>query len=255
MRYPSSGGLAVHPEQLGLRVVPFERRLTNNHPYFWYNVYKRIKIKISSLSLTKATKEDYMSITLKICKVNLCSRYATGLGMCDLHCTRFKKGQPLTNTAILRGKITHSLSQFNRPEYNSWRAMKSRCQDKKYRYYHRYGGRGIGICDRWLGDDGFKNFLKDMGQKPTHKHTLDRINNDGNYEPSNCRWATQSEQVRNSSGATTLDVGRGEELIIDILKRNNIDKITYYNRIHSSKWDRVKACTTPVMTQFRRATR
>lgn len=60
--------------------------------------------------------------------------------------------------------------------------------------YHSYGGRGISICKRW---DKFENFISDMGSKPTEKHSIDRINNDGNYTPSNCRWATKKEQVRN----------------------------------------------------------
>ena len=75
--------------------------------------------------------------------------------------------------------------------------MKRRCQDKKDRNYHNYGGRGIKICDRWLGVEGFTNFVQDMGLKPTPKHSIDRINNDGNYEPSNCRWATIHEQAMN----------------------------------------------------------
>lgn len=79
-------------------------------------------------------------------------------------------------------------------EYNSWRAMKERCDNKKYHAYNRYGGRGIRYCERWKD---FANFLHDMGRKPTPKHSLDRIDNDGDYCPENCRWATQTEQVRN----------------------------------------------------------
>lgn len=80
------------------------------------------------------------------------------------------------------------------PEYNSWRSMRERCLNPKYVKWHRYGGRGITICDRW---DIYENFLADMGRKPSSKHSLDRINNEGNYEPSNCRWATNKEQCAN----------------------------------------------------------
>ena len=87
---------------------------------------------------------------------------------------------------------THGLT--GSPTYISWQAMKRRCLKSQEDNYPRYGGRGIEICDRWL--NSFENFLADMGKRPEDL-TLDRINNEGNYEPSNCRWATLSEQNSN----------------------------------------------------------
>lgn len=81
------------------------------------------------------------------------------------------------------------------PEYGAWRSMKNRCSNKNYSYYHRYGGRGIKVCERWL--DSFSNFLEDVGHKPSPEVSLDRINNDADYEPGNCRWATPTQQVMN----------------------------------------------------------
>lgn len=63
--------------------------------------------------------------------------------------------------------------------------------------YADYGGRGIKVCERWRGEMGYANFLADMGRRPSNKHSIDRINNDGNYEPGNCRWATAKEQASN----------------------------------------------------------
>lgn len=80
------------------------------------------------------------------------------------------------------------------PTYHSWLAMKQRCLNKNRDNYYLYGGRGIIICDRWL--HSFDNFLEDMGVRPNGK-TLDRINNDGNYTPQNCRWANSKEQGSN----------------------------------------------------------
>lgn len=77
----------------------------------------------------------------------------------------------------------------------AWRNMKLRCCDNTNKHYKNYGGRGIKICDRWI--NSLENFYSDMGEKPTPKHTLERINNDGNYEPSNCKWATRNEQLKN----------------------------------------------------------
>lgn len=85
---------------------------------------------------------------------------------------------------------------LERAEYRSWRGMKNRCYSTSASSYPHYGGRGITVCERWI--KSFDDFLSDMGPKPSPKHSIDRINNDGNYEPGNCRWATQSQQMRNS---------------------------------------------------------
>lgn len=81
----------------------------------------------------------------------------------------------------------------NSPTYKTWTGMKGRCLNSRNGSYPGYGGRGIAICERWLN---FENFLADMGERPAHR-SIDRIDNDGNYEPSNCRWATRSQQQQN----------------------------------------------------------
>lgn len=80
-------------------------------------------------------------------------------------------------------------------EYRRWAKMKARCLNKGHVGYKDYGGRGINVCDRWLK---FENFLADMGPLPSLNHSIDRIDVDGNYEPSNCRWATKSQQRNNT---------------------------------------------------------
>jgi hypothetical protein len=81
------------------------------------------------------------------------------------------------------------------PEYVCWTGMKQRCLNPNHDSYPRYGGRGISVCERWL--DSYETFLEDMGRKPTPAHSIDRKENDGNYEPGNCRWATGVEQQAN----------------------------------------------------------
>lgn len=80
------------------------------------------------------------------------------------------------------------------PEYNSWRGMIERCTNPNHDKYKNYGGRGITVCDRWRN---FKNFYEDMGVRTSDKHSLDRIDTDGNYCPENCKWSDQVEQCRN----------------------------------------------------------
>lgn len=84
----------------------------------------------------------------------------------------------------------------NHPLYQTWIDIRRRCNNPKRPEYRNYGARGIQICERW--NNSFHAFLEDMGEKPSSRHSIDRINNDGDYEPANCRWATVSEQHNNT---------------------------------------------------------
>ncbi len=81
------------------------------------------------------------------------------------------------------------------PEHDAWRHMKQRCFNSNTQKYELWGGRGITVCQKWV--DSFEAFFADMGARPSPTYSLDRIDNDGNYEPSNCRWATRKEQRKN----------------------------------------------------------
>jgi len=96
----------------------------------------------------------------------------------------------------IKVNTTHGYADKIR-EYNIWQSMKARCKNPSNSHYKNYGGRGIIVCDRWK--ESFVNFLTDMGMRPSDEHSIERINNDGNYEPENCKWGTEGEQQRNKT--------------------------------------------------------
>ena len=104
--------------------------------------------------------------------------------------------------------------------------MKTRCYNKNSKYYYNYGGRGIQICDRWK--NSFSFFLEDVGERPSKNHSIDRINNDGNYEPKNCRWSTRKQQANNRR----TNIMIGEKTLTQVCKERNLNYWTVYRRIN-----------------------
>lgn len=128
------------------------------------------------------------------------------------------------------------------PNYKSWSSMRGRCLDGNNMGFKNYGGRGISICERW---SSFELFVKDMGVRPSKKHSLGRINNDGNYEPSNCRWETAREQANNRRNNVTL-TARGEtKTIQQWCRHNGWEQSLIYYRLKRG-WTEERACTQPL---------
>jgi hypothetical protein len=128
--------------------------------------------------------------SLSPCSVGGCDKVVVANGMCDKHYRRVKQyGSPeATKRPHDWGKRT------SHPLYKLWHGMIRRCSDPKHKDYHRYGARGVSVCDRWYD---FWLFLDDMGERPSVNHSVDRTDPNGNYEPGNCTWATPAEQARN----------------------------------------------------------
>lgn len=138
------------------------------------------------------------------CIASNCSNKVIAKELCSKHYARMKRnGDPNTLTRreyVFDGRSKHKLLK-------TYNGMITRCYNPNYTYYRLYGGRGIKVCDRWLDSiNGFANFVLDMGDKPTEKHSLDRIDSNGNYEPTNCKWSTPREQASNTS-SNNKDVG------------------------------------------------
>jgi len=122
----------------------------------------------------------------------------------------------------------YALRGVRSPTYDSWCHMKQRCYNKDWVRYDRYGGRGVTVCDRWR--DSFINFVADMGDRPSGG-TLDRIDNDGNYEPGNCRWATRRQQAENRHNAKRITHDGYTMSVIDWAKKLGIKATTIRARL------------------------
>jgi hypothetical protein len=126
------------------------------------------------------------------------------------------------NWDMPKGKPEHPLR-------NVWRAMIRRCFDTECPEWHWYGSRGIGVCDRWMK---FENFIADMGERPP-RHSIDRINNDGWYEPGNCRWATMKEQTRNFRRNRMIEYDGRRMCLADWTADRGLGRGTIHSRLLS----------------------
>jgi pentatricopeptide repeat protein len=163
---------------------------------------------------------------------------------CDCGATHSVRGTHLVTGAIsscgcLSRDVTAARNRLHgharRGKYSAmwmvWCAMKERCSLPTSKSWPRYGGRGIKVCDRWR--DSFADFLLDMGERPTASHQLDRINNDGDYEPGNCRWATRPEQARNKRNTRFWTIGDETMTLPDWCRRAGLDRCMVLARLRA----------------------
>ena len=152
------------------------------------------------------------------------------------------------NRATVLRCTTHGASAggSRTPEFRTWSEMKSRCRRPRDKEVLCYSGRGIGVCERWLGPSGFANFLVDMGLRPSPQHSIDRINNDGNYEPGNCRWATPIEQARNTRHNHLVEVNGVCKCLSEWSHDTGIKVGTLIRRL-ARGWSAARAVGTPLI--------
>lgn len=135
----------------------------------------------------------------------------------------------------------HGLTET--PTWYSWAGMMDRCYDRSTNSYRHYGARGIKVCERW---HTFEHFLADMGARPPGKYSIDRIDNGGNYEPSNCRWATIKEQARNMRTNRVVVFNGKKMCLVAACESAGINSQTVRSRMMRG-WNFNDAVTTPLL--------
>jgi hypothetical protein len=135
----------------------------------------------------------------------------------------------------------------NNREYSLWRAMHQRCEDSKSSpTYKAYRGRGISVCRKWSGENGYQNFLADMGRRPSKKHTLDRKNNNKGYFPKNCRWVVRTVQMRNTRANVVISYKGERKTLAEWADDVGIKYHTLYGRLITHGWSPRRAFTKGV---------
>lgn len=133
--------------------------------------------------------------------------------------------------------------------YKAWWNMIRRCTNPSDAGYKDYGARGISVCQRWM--NSFDNFYADIEPRPSSRHTLDRINNDGNYEPGNLKWSTRQEQARNRRSNRRVTIDGETKTIAEWSEERLVDYELLWTRITRRGWDPKRAVETPCDTKHR----
>lgn len=210
-----------------------------------------IAIKIYNVSISNFIGQKFNKLTV------ICAVGKTGNRSILWECVCECGGKAITTSGSLKSGHTRSCGCLQKEwaksgvhaihgeskggkvstEYKAWTGMKERCLNPNGDRYNDYGGRGIKICDRWVGDNGFQNFLSDMGRKPSSKHSLDRFpNNDtGHYGPDNCRWGTDEQQSANRRSNVWIEYKGERKIMKEWAKSLGVDNRNLHRSIKNGK--------------------
>jgi len=195
--------------------------------------------KFHKLTVIEYAGKDKWNQSRWLCQCS-CGKTKIILGYCLTRGTTCSCGC-LRKEAAKKNNITHGYRKTRL--YRIWRGMINRCANPNDRGYYNYGGRGISVCSRWLK---FENFLQDMGEPPSSKHSIDRIDNNDGYRPANCRWATHKENSRNKRYHRYITHCNKTKLLIEWAEEISIPYSTLWKRVCKYGWSIEDALTTPV---------
>ena len=202
-------------------------------------------------------KFGYLTVVARAGTTSGANKCATWLCRCDCGNEIVRKSQDLRSKLRLSLKhcgckygteeSTHGNSRHlmsNRRPYRIWHGMIQRCANPKSKDWLRYGGRGITVCERWLAS--FADFWADVQPGYEDQLTLGRMDNNGNYEPGNCRWETPTQQGNNTRANRILDTPAGRMTLVEAARHYGIKEVTLGARIGRYGWSMERAVTTPV---------
>jgi hypothetical protein len=206
-------------------------RLTTIGPTFWLNIRGR---------------RGHQRAGFQVCQC-ACGKH-TVVRRSYLASGHTKSCSCLAADTLSKSRSNHreSCTLGNTSEYRCWCKFKRRCLAPNDRGYIDYGGRGIRVCERWLGSTGFQNFLADMGRKPSPAYSIDRIDVNGDYCPENCRWATRTQQNNNTRRNIVLTHAGRSMTMAEWSRETGIDYKIIHSRVQIMGWSAEDALTRPI---------
>ena len=197
--------------------------------------------KFGKLTVVRRTDNDKWGHVRWLCRCNCKNKNEIIVFDCNLKSGGTKSCGCIQKKEASQRLMTHGRSQKDET-YQSWEAMIQRCNNRNARNYYLYGGRGINVCVKW---QKFESFLWDMGKRPTKNHSIDRIDNNGNYCKENCRWATKREQARNRRDNHYVTYNGKTQLLVEWSEEIGIPINVLKGRIRR-RWSAEKSLMTPV---------
>jgi hypothetical protein len=199
-------------------------------------------IDMTGQTFTRLTAVQYLGECKYLCRCSCGTERTVHVGMLRTGNTR--SCGCLRRELQIERNLSHGKAKTR--EYAAWSGMITRCTNEKRPEFTNYGGRGITVAQEWRGPEGFERFLAHIGPRPSKDHSVERIENDGNYEPGNVKWATRAEQSINKRRNRFLMVDGVMQLASKVAASRGISRSNFENRVRKLGWSIERAASQPV---------